>query len=215
MPGYVDRQLSQSVKRTAYREITLIHPLRTIGLLLLLVGFALALPVATGQRLFAWGPSVAAKAYAIRMRGKADNAARELDFISSEQERELSMRTQLARASFDGLTFEAAGLLARRGGDAARRFADDFDVVPPPAGLERAHQQTMEALRQWITATRDSAFRASFPCKEAPRSDPCGIAWASAAARRSQARTQYWLARNRAAALLREQRVAISDVSPR
>ena len=236
MSVHIDRQLARSARRTTAgeadftagiarpanlagrllgeigNEITLIGPLRTVGVLLLLLWFSLALPIATRQRLFSWGPSAAAKAYADRMQETADRAARELDFISREQQRELSMRTQLASAPHDGLTFDAVGLLARRSANVARRLADDFDVVPPPAGLERAHQQTLDALRQWITATNDGTFRASFPCKEAPRSEQCAIEWAAASARRAQAQTQYWLARNRSAALLREQRAAILDV---
>src|SRR5512132_2240817 len=130
MSGHIDRQLARSAGRMTYREtgfapgiarpstlagrllgeigneITLIGPLRTVGVLLLLLWFSLALPIATGQ-LFSWGPSAEATSYAARMQGTVDRAARELDFISREQERELSMRTQLASAPHDGLTFDA------------------------------------------------------------------------------------------------------------
>jgi hypothetical protein len=204
--------LAGKIRGEIWNEITLIGPLRTAGVLLLLLWFSLALPVATGYRLFSWGPSASARAYAFRVQGAADRAARELDFISREQQRNFSMRTQLAGVPSNGLTFDAVGLLARRSANVARRLADDFDVVPPPAGLERAHQQILDALRQWITATDDGTWRASFPCREAPRSDQCGIEWATASKRRAQAQTQFWFARNRTAALLREQRVAIADV---
>jgi hypothetical protein len=235
MSAHIDRQLARSAGRTTYpetafapgiarpstlagrllgeiaNEITLIGPLKSVGVLLLLIWFSLAFPIATGP-LFSWGPSRASQAYAVRMQEKADRAARELDFISHRQQIVLSMRTQVTGVPSNGLTFDAVTLLAHRSGDVARRLTDDFDVVPPPAGLERAHQQVIDALRQWITATSDGIFSASLRCRDAPRSDRCGMEWATSSTRRAQAQALYWRARNRTAALLREQRVTIADI---
>jgi hypothetical protein len=155
--------------------------------------------VATAQRTVRPRRVSADSAYALRIYMSADSSARALSFLQDDD----IIRMRLGTAS-PGRA-EYLGLSAMRARSEIAEKAKDFDATSPPAGLDRVHEQIMEALHH-LSGAADSLGRTSSDCL----TDLCRLSMARSLVAVLTARNEYDAARVRAQRLLADKEVALA-----
>lgn len=153
--------------------------------------------------------------YRTRVAGVADSAVYSTySFSNSEMLDALVHAPDSPTPEFQA-RFDTLAANATHSASVIGRLSKDFDMVAPPAGLDRVHGQILEALGH-LKAAMDSVFSTALACKYEPKSTyHCHLPAASAGLAVLTANGEYLDARKRVATLLQEHGLSLPRMRDR
>mgnify|MGYP001614219770 CR=1 FL=1 len=157
------------------------------------------------------GSDSAMARYAARIVETADRAIGAVAFLTPEDVVDLVKGSITASSPPERRSFDSTGRLALHALGEIERRTKDFDVVAPPAQLERAHAQMMAALQR-VSQGLTLLVRQTTRCKSRPGDFAyCSTPLTDATIDVMGGEREYDEARGRAARLLGEQGLSLSD----